>query len=86
MPTSELVPFTKAGGMAVVPKDLATNLAAVMNGHQKGEPRPRGRAAQRIPHRSRLISDSGGEPPVCQYSRRRGQRCHLLFRWACAMV
>lgn len=37
MPTSELVPFTKAGGMAVVPKDLATNLAAVMNGHQKGE-------------------------------------------------
>ncbi|MEI3254126.1 MAG: hypothetical protein V8R83_02235 [Candidatus Gastranaerophilaceae bacterium] len=37
MPTSKLVPFTKAGGMAVVPKDLATNLAAVMNGHQKGE-------------------------------------------------
>lgn len=30
MPTSELVPFTKAGGMAVVPKDLSTNLAAIM--------------------------------------------------------
>ena len=37
MPTSELVPFTKAGGMAVVPKDLASNLAAVMEGKaQKG--------------------------------------------------
>lgn len=36
MPTSELVPYTKAGGMAVVPKDIASNLAAVMNGHQQG--------------------------------------------------
>ena len=37
MPTSELVPFTKAGGMAVVPKDLASNLAAIMEGRaQKG--------------------------------------------------
>lgn len=36
MPTSELVPFNQAGGMAVVPKDIATNLAAVLNGHQKG--------------------------------------------------
>ena len=30
MPTSELVPFTKAGGMAVVPKDLASNLSAIL--------------------------------------------------------
>lgn len=36
MPTSELVPFNKAGGMAVIPKDLASNFAAVMNGHQEG--------------------------------------------------
>ena len=36
MPTSELVPFNKAGGMAVVPKDIASNLAAVLNGRQKG--------------------------------------------------
>ncbi len=36
MPTSELVPFSKAGGMAVIPKDLASNFAAVLNGHQKG--------------------------------------------------
>ena len=36
MPTSELVPFNKAGGMAVVPKDIASNLAAVLNGKQKG--------------------------------------------------
>ena len=36
MPTSELVPFNKAGGMAVVPKDIASNLAAVLNGNQKG--------------------------------------------------
>ena len=36
MPTSELVPFSKAGGMAVVPKDIASNLAAVLNGRQNG--------------------------------------------------
>lgn len=36
MPTSELVPFTKAGGLAEVPRHLAKNLAAVMNGHQNG--------------------------------------------------
>lgn len=32
MPSAELVPFTKTGGLAVVPKDLASNLAAVMEG------------------------------------------------------
>ncbi len=36
MPTSELVPFSKAGGMAVIPKDLASNFAAVLNGRQNG--------------------------------------------------
>lgn len=37
MPTSELVPFTKAGGLAVVPKDLASNLSAILEGKaQKG--------------------------------------------------
>ena len=37
MPTSELVPFTKAGGLAEVPRHLAKNLAAVINnGQQQG--------------------------------------------------
>lgn len=36
MPTAELVPFSKAGGLAEVPRQLAKNLAAVMNGHQNG--------------------------------------------------
>lgn len=36
IPTSELIPYTKAGGMAVVPENIASNLAAVLNGHKKG--------------------------------------------------
>lgn len=36
IPTSELIPNTQAGGLAVVPRDIAANLSAMMNGHQKG--------------------------------------------------
>lgn len=36
IPTSELKPFTQAGGLAVVPKDIASNMAAVMNGRHNG--------------------------------------------------
>ena len=36
IPSVELVPFTQAGGLAVVPKDIAVNMAAAINGHSKG--------------------------------------------------
>ena len=35
VPTAEVVPFTSTGGMAIVPKEVAENLAALINGKQK---------------------------------------------------
>lgn len=67
MPTAEIRPFTSTGGMSVVPKELITNIAGILNTKQKAEllldtPLYKGNVSKNQFYRVERVFDESGKP------------------------